>query len=175
MISANVESINSESETLENQEKNPQMNDTLEEFNRAYNEKENWARDMGLYGFAEKLKRERDEARKELEFRRELYKVQEEFLEAARRERDEAREQSAKLRDIAERAIRELDSLGEWRVGCHEYDENMGHLLRDFFDVKEWQLMEISAQKESAKLRSELDKIKARLSASVMRRGRLEE
>jgi len=36
--------------------------------------------------------RERDEAREDLEFRRGLYKVQEEYLETARRERDEARE-----------------------------------------------------------------------------------
>ena len=38
----------------------------------------------------EKLERERDEAREALEFRRELYKVQEKCLEDARRERDEA-------------------------------------------------------------------------------------
>ena len=38
------------------------MSDTLEEFNRAYSEKEEWAREMGIYGFAEKLQRERDEA-----------------------------------------------------------------------------------------------------------------
>ena len=38
-----------------------EMSDTLEEFNRAYSEKEQWAREMGIYGFAEKLQRERDE------------------------------------------------------------------------------------------------------------------
>ena len=43
------------------------MRDTLEEFNRAYSEKEQWAREMGIYGFAEKLQRERDEARKEVD------------------------------------------------------------------------------------------------------------
>jgi hypothetical protein len=42
--------------------------------------------------FARKLERERDEARTDLEFRRGLYKVQEQYLETARRERDEARE-----------------------------------------------------------------------------------
>jgi hypothetical protein len=42
--------------------------------------------------FARRLERERDEATKDLEFRRELYKVQEQYLETARRERDEARE-----------------------------------------------------------------------------------
>ncbi len=43
------------------------MSDTLEEFNRAYSEKEQWAREMGIYGFAEKLERERDEARDTVE------------------------------------------------------------------------------------------------------------
>jgi hypothetical protein len=42
--------------------------------------------------FARLLERERDEAREDLEFRRGLYKVQEEYLETARRERDKARE-----------------------------------------------------------------------------------
>jgi geranylgeranyl pyrophosphate synthase len=42
--------------------------------------------------WAEQLERERDEAREDLEFRRELYKVQENYLELARREGDEARE-----------------------------------------------------------------------------------
>jgi hypothetical protein len=52
-----------------------------------------------------RLERERVEVSKDLEFRRELYKVQEQYLETARRERDEAREQNAKLRYIAEMAI----------------------------------------------------------------------
>ena len=38
-----------------------------------------------------RMERERVEVTKDLEFRRELYKVQEEYLETARRERDEAR------------------------------------------------------------------------------------
>lgn len=75
------------------------------------------------------LREERDEAREDLEFRRGLYKIQEQYLEAARRERDEAkaalennrkatemlermvyeeREKNAKLRDISERAINAL-------------------------------------------------------------------
>jgi hypothetical protein len=41
--------------------------------------------------------RERDEAREDLEFRRGLYKVQEQYLETARRERDEARGQVEEL------------------------------------------------------------------------------
>jgi hypothetical protein len=56
--------------------------------------------------FARKLERERDEAREALEFRRELYKVQEQCLETARRERDEAREQNSKLlREFAKHSI----------------------------------------------------------------------
>jgi plasmid replication initiation protein len=39
--------------------------------------------------FARQLERERDEAREALEFRRELYTVQESYLELARRERDD--------------------------------------------------------------------------------------
>jgi len=42
--------------------------------------------------FARKMERERDEAREDLEFRRELYRVQENYLELARQERDKARE-----------------------------------------------------------------------------------
>ena len=64
--------------------------------------------------FARKLERERDEARADLEFRRGLYKVQEQYLETARRERDEARGQNAKLRDIADAlavALERLDAL----------------------------------------------------------------
>jgi hypothetical protein len=40
----------------------------------------------------EKVEQERDEAREDLEFRRDLYKVQGEYLETACRERDEARD-----------------------------------------------------------------------------------
>jgi hypothetical protein len=55
--------------------------------------------------FARKLKYELDEAKTDLEFRRGLYKVQEQYLETARRERDEAREQIKELIYIGERAI----------------------------------------------------------------------
>ena len=54
--------------------------------------------------------RERDEAREALEFRRELYNVQEKCLEDARRERDEAREKlSARwqsMRDSQDEVLR---------------------------------------------------------------------
>lgn len=71
----------------------------------------------------EQLKRERDEAKDDLEFRRELYRVQENYLELARRERDEAR---AALRE----AIRFRDTslngydLNEWMMaaGLNETD-----------------------------------------------------
>lgn len=49
--------------------------------------------------------RERDEAREALEFRRELYKVQEKCLEDARRERDEARAVADELASIATRYL----------------------------------------------------------------------
>ena len=49
---------------------------------------------------AERFCQERDEAREALEFRRELYKVQEKCLEDARRERDEAREALMKIEDL---------------------------------------------------------------------------
>ena len=51
-----------------------------------------------------RLERERNEARAGLEFRRGLYKVQEQYLEAARRESDEAQESARrwhKRRSIA--------------------------------------------------------------------------
>jgi hypothetical protein len=51
--------------------------------------------------FAQQLERERDEAREDLEFRRELYKVQEELFENARSERDEAREEVEKWEQTA--------------------------------------------------------------------------
>jgi hypothetical protein len=58
-------------------------------------------KDQLAYALANALK-ERDEAREDLEFRRGLYKVQEEYLETARRERDEAREE---LQAMARKAL----------------------------------------------------------------------
>jgi hypothetical protein len=62
--------------------------------------------------FARRLERERDEAREALEFRRELYKVQEERLESAMRERDEAREE---LKHITEYGTEEINASVELR------------------------------------------------------------
>ena len=57
-------------------------------------------KDQLAYALANALK-ERDEARTDLEFRRGLYKVQEQYLETARRERDEAREALRRICDLA--------------------------------------------------------------------------
>jgi hypothetical protein len=65
----------------------------------------------------EKLERERDEARKDLEFRRELYKVQEKLLEVTRCQRDEAREVASGLavqEERVEEAQKELSSIHRW-------------------------------------------------------------
>jgi NAD(P)H-dependent flavin oxidoreductase YrpB (nitropropane dioxygenase family) len=57
--------------------------------------------------------RERDEAREALEFRRELYKVQEKCLEDARRERDEAREKAERYRFEANAMMMQRDEARE--------------------------------------------------------------
>ena len=49
--------------------------------------------------FCRKLERERDEARNDLEFRRELYIVQTERLERIERERDDLREAIKRLEE----------------------------------------------------------------------------
>ena len=54
-----------------------------------------------------RFERERDEAREDLEFRRELYALQTERLQRIERERDEARERAAKL---AEQLLAEIES-----------------------------------------------------------------
>jgi 5-methylcytosine-specific restriction endonuclease McrA len=48
-----------------------------------------------------RLERERNDARADLEFRRGLYKVQEQHLETARRERDEAQESARRWQKVA--------------------------------------------------------------------------
>ena len=53
-----------------------------------------------LRAVSQRLERQRDEAIKDLEFRRELYKVQEECLETTRRERDEAREALIEIESV---------------------------------------------------------------------------
>lgn len=84
---------------------------------------------------ANRFERERDEAREALEFRRELYKVQEQCLETARRERDEARHKLelcmaansdvariAKERNEALDQVKELIYIAERAIALAEID-----------------------------------------------------
>jgi len=81
------------------------------------------------------MQKERDEAREALEFRRELYKVQEQCLETARRERDEARHKLelcmaansdvariAKERNEALDQVKELIYIAERAIALAEID-----------------------------------------------------
>lgn len=74
-----------------------------------------------------KAKRERDEAMEDLEFRRGLYKVQEEYLETAKRERDEAREALRKSEAARLESNRDYDRLAKklWR-----YEERLTDVVR---------------------------------------------
>lgn len=84
----------------------------VSEKEKAIRERDEWAAMCGRY------KQERDEAREDLEFRRGLYKVQEEYLEKAIRERDELLNEIQRLRLDAQREaehhdrmVKELESL----------------------------------------------------------------
>lgn len=59
-----------------------------------------------------RVEQERDEARRDLEFRRKLYKVQEELWDVTRRQRDEALEQVEELTAVVKglRAIMRQDA-----------------------------------------------------------------
>jgi hypothetical protein len=61
---------------------------------------------QALVELLNRLERERDEVTKDLEFRRELYKVQEQYLETARREHDEWRKKFELSVDAVEIAAR---------------------------------------------------------------------
>lgn len=63
--------------------------------------------------FARKLERERDEALSELEFRRDLFKLQEQQLNDVRAERDEARETAERYRLEANAMMMQRDRLAE--------------------------------------------------------------
>jgi hypothetical protein len=68
--------------------------------------------------------RERDEAKDDLEFRRELYRVQENYLELARRERDEAMALSEERYNYWQDSIKEYEEMrGKWREACAELDQ----------------------------------------------------
>ena len=91
--------------------------DALETLRRERDEaREHWGTEsMNAAQFlSEKTKSiaERDEAREDLEFRRELYKVQEEFLEKNRKELTEAREA---LKHIEEYGTEEINSAVDLR------------------------------------------------------------
>lgn len=79
----------------------------------------------------ELYEQERDEARKDLEFRRELYKVQEECLENAKRERDEAREKYDTLAVENMLAINKLyKERDEWAAMCGTYKQERDEAIQ---------------------------------------------
>jgi hypothetical protein len=74
------------------------------------------------------LRRERNEAREDLEFRRGLYKVQEQCLETARRERDEAQKELSSIHRWIERNHADgfIDSL--------TYFQNLERVTDSWYD-----------------------------------------
>jgi hypothetical protein len=105
--------------------------------------------------WAEQLERERDEARDDLEFRRELYRVQENYLELARRERDEARNERDVLRLDAQREAEHHDRMVTELEGL--YDKN--DKLRDITERALQALHEADLNKLPY-FRVELDQLK---------------
>jgi hypothetical protein len=75
-------------------------------------------------------RRERDEARADLEFRRELYKVQEEYLEAARKELDEAMDEINIIRNT-------LSQNGE-AVGNGEHNFSIIEMVENLMQSKDY-------------------------------------
>jgi hypothetical protein len=75
-----------------------------------------------------KLAEERDQAREDLEFRRGLYKVQEQCLETARRERDEAQNELSSIHRWIERNHADgfIDSL--------TYFQNLERVTENWYD-----------------------------------------
>jgi hypothetical protein len=73
--------------------------------------------------FARKLERERDEARKDLEFRRDLYKVQEGYLE-------EAREKAERYRLEANSFMLQRDEARNELLKCNEYNDELYRKLK---------------------------------------------
>lgn len=67
---------------------------------------------------AHKLERERDEALSDLEFRRDLFKLQEQQLNDVRAERDEARETAERYRLEANAMMMQRDRLAEALRSC---------------------------------------------------------
>ena len=101
------------------------------------------------------MKRERDEAREDLEFRRGLYKAQEEHLETARRERDEALEDA---RLLAERLTRlELDSAFELAKLERERDKAREDATNFYAKIGELECERDEARREVDRYREEKD------------------
>ena len=73
--------------------------------------------------FARKLERERDEARKDLEFRRDLYKVQEGYLE-------EAREKAERYRLEANSFMLQRDEARNELLKCNKYNDELYRKLK---------------------------------------------
>ena len=70
-----------------------------------------------------KLERERDEARKDLEFRRDLYKVQEGYLE-------EAREKAERYRLEANSFMLQRDEARNELLKCNKYNDELYRKLK---------------------------------------------
>jgi hypothetical protein len=50
------------------------------------------------------------------------------------------------LRIAIARAVTDLQPIARWRAECHDHDDDMGHLRRDFADASEWERMEVTAK-----------------------------
>ena len=102
--------------------------------------------------FARKLERERDEARADLEFRRGLYKVQEQYLETARSESDEAQEH---LREIKQYGTEEINAAVDLRQ----------KLAQVFLDLDNMQDQRDFAMKVIKRLEQERDEAREALAS----------
>jgi hypothetical protein len=96
-----------------------------------------------IWKHARQLERERNEAREDLEFRRGLYKVQEECLEKARKERDEWAAMCGRYKQERDEAMKKYDALATEHMLvvnklCKERDEardQLIHLRSCVYDV----------------------------------------
>jgi hypothetical protein len=76
-----------------------------------------------LWEHSRRMERERDEARKDLEFRRDLYKVQEGYLE-------ETREKSERYRLEANSFMLQRDEARNELLKCNEYNDELYRKLK---------------------------------------------
>jgi chromosome segregation ATPase len=126
------------------------------------------------YDRLDRMEREREEVTKDLEFRRGLYKVQEQYLETARRERDEAREQANhaikqrdEAREYADRLEKSLDKArAELTAVTEQRDEARADLeFRRGLDGARTAFV-VEARRELDEARKEIDNIRKMLSES---------